>query len=384
MKAVELFAGIGGFRIAADSVKFDTIWANDHCPKACKVYRHNFGPNSIREGDVTKLLDEVPPHDLLTAGFPCQPFSSAGKKQGIKDPRGTLFSVVVDVLRRHQPPCFILENVKRLLTMEQGVHFATILASLAELNYRIEWRLLNAIDFGLPQNRQRVFVVGVRLGSNRGNGTNAIRLASTEDLSTRTFRAGLLHSPEFWPKITSHGKKFPNWGLAVAGHFCAAELDSFSESAPPCKLQSVLQDDVAPEFDFTESTVQRLKSSRPVKRFVHGVEILSNQGGGARMGYTVFGINGLAPTLTSTASRHYERYKIGSRYRRLTNVEYARLQGFPDDHCSAVSVYDQYALYGNAVPAPMVAWVMKRATSEGVPIQRIPRKRHQQRLFADA
>ena len=384
MKAIELFAGIGGFRLAADRLKFDTIWANDHCPKACKVYRKNFGADSIHEGDITELLEKVPAHDLLTAGFPCQPFSSAGKKQGIKDPRGTLFSVVVDVLRKHQPAFFILENVKRLLTMERGVHFATILASLAELNYRIEWRLLNATDFGLPQNRQRVFIVGVRLSTNCHTASDAVRLASATDLSTRTVRAGLIHSPELWPEISSHGSKFPNWGLAVAGRFCGADLNSFSEGKPPGKLHSVLQDDVSSEFDFTESTVERLKSSTPVKRFVHGVEILSNQGGGARMGYTVFGISGLAPTLTSTASRHYERYKIGSRYRRLTNVEYARLQGFPDDHCSAVSVYDQYALYGNAVPSPMVGWVMKRATSQGISIRRIPRKRRQQRLFADA
>ena len=145
-----------------------------------------------------------------------------------------------------------------------------------------------------------------------------------------------------------------------------------------------MQKEVPTEFDFTESTVKRLKASTPVKRFVHGVEILSNQGGGARMGYTVFGTSGLAPTLTSTASRHYERYKIADRYRRLTNVEYARLQGFSDDHCSAVSVYDQYALYGNAVPPPMAVWVLKRAISPGISVERVPRKSQQQRLFADA
>ncbi len=384
MRTIELFAGIGGFRIAADYLKFDTIWANDHCPKACRVYRHNFGPDSILQGDIKGLIDEIPPHDLLTAGFPCQPFSSAGKKQGIKDPRGTMFSVVVSALRKHQPTFFILENVKRLLTMEKGVHFATILASLAELNYRIEWRLLNAANFGLPQNRQRVFIVGVRIGSNVDFRDDWIHLANSRDLSTCTVHAGLIHSPELWPEVAFHGNKFPNWGLAFAGRFCGADLSMFSDARPCRTLESVLQAETPPEFDFTESTIQRLKASTPVKCFVHGVEILSNQGGGARMGYTVFGTSGLAPTLTSTASRHYERYKIGSRYRRLTNVEYARLQGFPDEHCSAVSVYDQYALYGNAVPSPMVAWVMKRATSDGLSLQSVPGKRRQQRLFADA
>lgn len=91
-----------------------------------------------------------------------------------------------------------------------------------------------------------------------------------------------------------------------------------------------------------------------VDKFYNGVHILYNQGHGARMGYTIFGTDGVAPTLTASASRHYERYEIGGRYRRLTNVEYARLQGFPDNHCQAVSVYDQYKLYGNAVP-PQIA-----------------------------
>jgi DNA (cytosine-5)-methyltransferase 1 len=381
MKTVELFAGIGGFRLAAERLGFQTVWANDHCPKACQVYREKFGADSIHEGDVTKTLDRIPSHDLLTAGFPCQPFSSAGKKRGIKDPRGTLFSVIVEVLREYQPSFFILENVKRLLAMERGVHFATILASLAELDYRIEWRLLNAADFGLPQNRQRVFIIGVRVG---GQGDDSVRLATLNDLGRSKSFTGALHFPDSWPEISSHGARFPNWGLAVAGRFCGAELDLFSNASPCGSLDSVLQDDVAPEFDFTESTIERLKASSHVERFVQGVEILLNQGGGARMGYTVFGTSGLAPTLTSSASRHYERYKIGNRYRRLTNVEYARLQGFPDDHCSCVSVYDQYALFGNAVPSPMVAWVMKRITSLGVAIDRIPLKRQQQRLFADA
>ena len=363
MKAIELFAGIGGFRLAADRLQLDTVWANDHCPRACKIYRHNFGPGAIQEGDIAKLLDRIPRHDLLTAGFPCQPFSSAGKKRGITDPRGTLFSVVVDVVRRRQPPFFVLENVKRLLTMERGIHFATILASLAESNYRIEWRLLNAADFGLPQNRQRVFIIGSRLSGRKAGARGAIRLATRQDLQSGSIPAGLLDTPESWPEIGSHGRKFPTWGLAVGGRFCGADLESFSQRAAPAKLEAVLQTDVPSAFDFTASTIERLKASTPVKRFVQGVEILSNQGGGARMGYTVFGINGLAPTLTSTASRHYERYKIGARYRRLTNVEYARLQGFPDDHCAAVSIYDQYALYGNAVPVPMAAWVMERTIS---------------------
>ena len=101
------------------------------------------------------------------------------------------------------------------------------------------------------------------------------------------------------------------------------------------------------------------------------------------MGYTVFGINGVAPTLTATPSRHYERYHIGNRYRRLTNIEYARIQGFADDHCASVSVYNQYALFGNAVPPPMAKWAINAAFNPtAIDTDAIPQPPNQLELFA--
>jgi DNA (cytosine-5)-methyltransferase 1 len=275
-----------------------------------------------------------------------------------------------------------LENVKRLLTMERGKHFATILASLAELDYQIEWRLLNAEWFGLPQNRQRVFIIGVR--RRKSDTTHSIRLAMPGDLSTPRFCVDTFQAHGAWTDISAHGKRFPNWGVARRGCFYGADLADFSDRQPNVLLRSVLEDDVASDFDFTESTIERLKASTHVRRMVGGVEILSNQSGGARMGYTVFGINGLAPTLTSTASRHYERYQIGRKYRRLTNVEYARIQGFPDNHCSSMPVYHQYALFGNAVPPPMAHWVIERAVSSGITVGELSRMTRQRKLFVDA
>lgn len=380
VRVIELFAGIGGFRRAADALGMTTIWANDLNHRACSVYRDQFGTDSIVEGDISEHIAEIPDHDVLTGGFPCQPFSSAGKKQGIGDYRGTLFQAIVEVLRQKQPKCFVLENVKRLLEMERGLHFATILNSLSELNYRIEWRLLKGIHFGLAQNRQRVFITGVRVDSEEETPSlfdGPVRLATQKDLSVLTPRQlSQLVSSDEWLPLERHGSTFPSWGVCFNGNFFGADIDDFSEKQAPVILKDVLETEVNPKFDFTETTLSWLHKNSPVNRFVDGVEILSNQAGGARMGYTIFGTNGVAPTLTAATSRHYERYKVGEQYRRLTNVEYAKLQGFPQDHCKVASVYDQYQLYGNAVPPPMASWVMGRLfqpgvslTTEGIQIQ---------------
>ncbi len=381
MNTVEFYSGIGGFRVASDLRSHQTVWANDISPKATKVYRDQFGGESVHEGDVRRFLDAIPPHDLLTGGFPCQPFSSAGKKQGIRDSRGTLFQVIVDALKVHQPKFFVLENVKRLLTMEKGLHFATILSSLAELNYDIEWRLLNAMHFGLPQNRQRVFLCGVLQDFRRSRPTS-VRLASTHDLAVLSgYQYGSMMDKKSWTPLEKHITRFPTWGLVSQGRFFATDLDSFSGRGEIVPVRAILQTGVSDEFDFTETTLKWLAKNTEVNRYIGGVEILSNQGGGARMGYTIFGINGVAPTLTSTTSRHYERYQIGDRYRRLTNIEYARIQGFHDNHCRAVSLCDQYALIGNAVPPPMAGWVMDRIVEVGILINDLPRQPTQRTLF---
>lgn len=384
MKAIELFAGIGGFRIAADANGIKTIWANDISSNACKVYEARFGSGSIVRGDVRELIAQIPDHDVLTGGFPCQPFSAAGKKKGIRDARGTLFETIVEVLQQRRPTYFVLENVKRLLTMEGGFHFATILSALAEFDYQIEWRLLNSMFLGLPQNRQRVFLIGTPRWQGNGGSSVPFRLAHPDELSAVSVdERERFCEKATWTAIEDHGQRFPDWGIAIDGRFFGADIPFITHRKPIVPVKSVLEENPSREFDFTESTLKWVKDNTPVHRYVQGVEILSNQAGGARMGYTIFGIDGVAPTLTSTTSRHYERYKIGDRYRRLTNVEYARIQGFSDDHCSAVSVYDQYALFGNAVPPKMAAWIIERITDEGFRCS-VPKRKKQRRLFENA
>lgn len=367
-KTVELFCGIGGFRVAADRLGLQTVWANDFSAMACAVYRDRFGPDALHEGDINGMLETVPPHDILTGGFPCQPFSAAGKKEGTRDPRGTLFQSIVEVLKKSRPRHFVLENVKRLLTMEHGAHFATVLSALSSLDYFVEWRVLNAKHFGLAQNRERVVLVGTRIEESvlkPADVAGRLRLAPGADLASGPRGiAALLGQPSTWRELGRHGSKFPHWGVTFGGKFIACDLEHFSAALPEVFLRGTLETNPDEQYDFTKETLERLHMNEVVDRFVHGVEIISNQGGGARMGYTIFGVGGLAPTLTASTSRHYERYQVGDRYRRLTPREYARLQGFADDHCSAASNYDQYTLYGNAVPPPLVEWVLRQLVHE--------------------
>jgi DNA (cytosine-5)-methyltransferase 1 len=366
MRAIEMFAGIGGFRIGLERAGISVVWANDIEPKACAVYGRHFGQDSIVCADIKQVKGSIPEHDLLTAGFPCQPFSAAGKKMGVHDQvQGTLFAEIVDILERIQPDFFILENVKRLLTMENGHHFRTILLALTEAGYFVEWRLLNAKNFGLAQNRERVFIAGRREGTHLLS-CDASAFASEHAVlfleGELTHKATLFSSSTISELLVPivEQRKFGFAGFAFDDKAYSFNIDVFPNRKTPKLLRDVLQEDPDMCFDFTDVTNGWLKNNTEVNSFINGVEIISNQEGGRRMGYTIFGIGGLAPTLTSTTSRHYERYRVGDRYRRLTNVEYARLQGFDDDWCDPASAYDQYGLYGNAVPPAMVEWVATR------------------------
>ena len=363
IRTVELFAGIGGFRLAADSLGLRTVWANDLCPFAAKVYRDRFGDEELHEGDLQSLAPSVPAHDLLTGGFPCQPFSAAGKKQGIADPRGTLFALIADQLHRLRPAGFVLENVRRLLTMDRGRHFAAILRTIVAAGYRVEWRVLNAADFSLPQNRYRLMIRGLRDDRLGADDFAASRgLLGQDSLSAPAMQIAIAsRSPR--PAETA---TFLSWGRADDRGCVTAPPSGFALATKRRTLQEILQQpaEVGATFDFSESTRRRIADSSPVGRWVDGVEIIANQAGGARMGYTVFGVRGLSPTLTATTSRHYERYRIGRRYRRLTAIEYARLQGFDDEHCAAVPLSRRYRLLGNAVPPPLAAWALSRTIEE--------------------
>lgn len=158
MKVVSLFAGIGGLDYGFIKNGFDVIWANDFDKFACQTYKENWGDH-IHLGDIYDLHEEIPKHDVLIGGFPCQPFSTLGKLKGFEDERGTLFFLITEILKKHDTKIVVLENVKNLLHHDGGKTFERMVTELDDLGYYVNYEIMNTKDYGVPQRRNRIFIV---------------------------------------------------------------------------------------------------------------------------------------------------------------------------------------------------------------------------------
>lgn len=160
-RTIDLFAGIGGIRLGFESIGCETVFASEIDPQARQVYASNFGGEPY--GDIHTIEPyNIPDHDILLAGFPCQAFSIAGKGLGFEDTRGTLFFTIEQILKEKMPSAFFLENVKRLKSHDGGNTFSVIEEKLTELGYTIYYDVLNTLDYGLPQKRERIYIVGFK------------------------------------------------------------------------------------------------------------------------------------------------------------------------------------------------------------------------------
>lgn len=158
-KTIDLFAGIGGIRIGFEKSGCKNVFSSEWDKDAQKMYEANFGEKPY--GDINLISpQEIPDHDILLAGFPCQPFSIAGKGLGFADTRGTLFFNIEKILETKKPRAFLLENVKRLTTHGNGQTFSVITEKLKALGYTVYAKVFNSLDFGLPQKRERIYIVG--------------------------------------------------------------------------------------------------------------------------------------------------------------------------------------------------------------------------------
>lgn len=159
-RTIDLFAGIGGIRLAFDNKGCKNVFSSEIDRHAAKIYEDNFGEKPF--GDINFISPgDIPDHDILLAGFPCQPFSIAGKGLGFADTRGTLFFNIEQILRAKRPRAFLLENVKRLVSHDGGRTFGLIKNTLTDIGYNIHYRVLNSLRYGgVPQKRERIYIVG--------------------------------------------------------------------------------------------------------------------------------------------------------------------------------------------------------------------------------
>ena len=159
MKIIDLFAGIGGIRLGFERYGCECVFTSEWDDDAQRMYQANFG--HLPHGDITQIAPEaIPDHDILLGGFPCQPFSIIGKSLGFADTRGTLFFNVEEILRVKRPYAVLLENVKRLQSHDSGQTLKVIVDRLESLGYSVHTKVLNALHYGVPQKRERIFIVG--------------------------------------------------------------------------------------------------------------------------------------------------------------------------------------------------------------------------------
>ena len=294
---IDLFAGIGGIRIPFQKLNGECVFTSEWDKYAQKTYRVNFGEEP--HGDITKITsDEIPKFDILLAGFPCQPFSQAGLKKGFDDTRGTLFFEIKRIIMDKRPKAFMLENVKQLRGHDKGKTLATIIKHLEDMNYDVKKKVLRAADFGVPQNRERLFIVG-------------------------------FDKNEF-PKAFYKKFVFPD------------ELN-----IKTC-VGKILQDNVDEKYTISDKLYEG-----HIRRKQQHLE----KGNG--FGFSVF--NRKSPYTNTLSARYYKDgseilIDQGSEAnpRKLTPRECARLQGFPPKFIIPVSDTQAYKQFGNSVAVPVV------------------------------
>lgn len=216
---IDLFAGIGGFHVAADSLGGQCLFASEIDAEAKKAYQANYG--LLPKGDITKIAAcDIPDHDILFAGFPCQPFSIIGNRLGFDDIRGTLFFEIARILKEKTPAMFVLENVKQLSRHNKGKTLRVILDTLKNLGYNVYWDVLNALDFGLPQKRERTIIVGfldanVKFAFPKGVGPGALEdiLEDENGIDPKHYASDRIvekrlksHKSDFYPSVWHENK----------------------------------------------------------------------------------------------------------------------------------------------------------------------------------
>lgn len=295
-KFIDLFAGIGGIRIPFDAMGGECVFSSEIDKFARQTYLANFGEEP--SGDITQIEpSSIPAFDLLLAGFPCQPFSQAGLQKGFDDTRGTLFFYIAKIIKYHQPKVVFLENVKRLKTHDKGKTYRVMQETLEALGYTVYSQILAAKDFGVPQNRERIYIIALKNGGQFEFPKPMFKPTKVGDILEQQVSEKYTISDRLWQghqrRKQAHKDKGNGFGFGMVD---------------------------------AESTHTNTISARYYK---DGSEILVNQG-------------------------------VNQNPRKITPREAARLQGFPDSYKIVVSDVQAYKQFGNSVCVPVVAAISKK------------------------
>lgn len=303
-KTVSLFSGIGGFDLGFSNAGFDIVWANDFDKYACETFKANISENIVC-GDINDCLDEIPEHDILIGGFPCQPFSTLGKLKGFDDERGTLFFTIKQIINKHHPKVVVLENVKNILNHNNGETFNRIKEELKELGYIVNYKVHNTADFGIPQRRNRVYIV-------------ALKKDCFQDV------------PFEYPKT----KK-----LKITA-------------------QDILDDDVEEKYFISKNMIGTILG-HGTKGYI--VKPTIDQPLCKTLTATMHKMHRASQDNYFTDKKNYEKYcgESKTNIRKLTPNECRKLQGFPSDWKQVVSDTQAYKQFGNAVTVDVAYEVAK-------------------------
>ena len=311
IKFIDLFCGIGGFHHAIEAASkrlnldSECVFASDIDERCQKSYAKNF--NITPHGDITAFDEnQIPSHDILLAGFPCQAFSIIGEMQGFADTRGTLFFDVARILKAKQPKFFVLENVKQLVGHDKGRTLSTILKTCEDIGYDVQYKVLNALDFGLPQKRERIFIVGSR--------------------SKLVF-----------------------------------DFDFDLKHIKNVSLSSLLEKDVDQKYFASQHIKERRQNLVKREQLSHGRPTIWHENKNGNISAYEFSC-----ALRAGASYNY---LLVNGERRLTEREMLSLQGFPSKHQIVGSYSDLRKQTGNALPIPMASEVIFKLIKQNLNIK---------------
>lgn len=315
---IDLFAGIGGFRLAFDSYGAECVFTSEWDKYAQEVYFENFG--DMPNGDITKINEkDIPKHDILCAGFPCQAFSISGKKEGFNDARGTLFFDVARITKYHKPKMLFLENVKNFKTHDNGNTLERVLNILNDLGYDVYHKILNANNYGVPQARERIYILAFR-----------------KDLHLKNF-------------------SFPSPKKTTVSLRNILLADSETEK------YVIERDDIAM---FPQKKIKKnLFGEYPQKSIRIGTV---NKGG---QGERIYDINGHAITLSAYGGGVGAKtglYLVNGKIRRLAPRECARLMGLPENFKLSKSKTQVYKQLGNSVVVPVLRYIIEKLIADEI------------------